>query len=803
MATTTQCKKLMGENKKTEYFNHPLLQKDKVIKRKYQMNIFISAVKTNSLVVIPTGLGKTIVAVLLALHRLRSEKEKIIFLAPTRPLVVQHLRTFQNLTNLGEEDLVMATGNLVPKKRQELYEDARCLFLTPQILENDIIANRIHLKDVSLIIFDEAHRGVGKYAYTFIAKKYMEQSIDPKILALTASPGKNKEKIEEVMQNLHLDHVEVRTDEDSDVKPYIQEVKTIWKDVELPEEMHEIIALLNRAIEEISAALEENGILDPEGKKSSYKKSGVKKSITRTQLLEAGTYLDTLIANAQRVNDADSLPMLFSMKKNIANGMRVSHMLELVEVQSIEALQEYVIKNEAKVAKGEGGKSLWELFNSPFMDQIRSNLAKLKENQISHPKIAVLMDIVMKNFAQNEDSRMLIFCHFRDTVRILVDELNKSIEVSAHQFIGQGKKSREKGMTQKEQLAVLEQFKEGGFNTLIATSVAEEGLDIAECDVVVFYDVVPSAIRTIQRRGRTGRNSSGKVYILKTAGTREEGYFWAARSREKKMKVILKELREDFVKKNQKKKGNGMSLNKFITPEKEGKKEKKQEVGSIPESTPSIEKLRIMVDSREMASTVVRSLSERDIELDLQTLPVADYIISERCGIERKAIQDFVDSIKDGRLFDELKRLTNQFSFPILILEGGINNITAINRNAVLGTLTSIMLKMNVYLYQTQSEEETAEIVVALAKKEHQENRNKPYNVRFKKIPEDKQKQLEYIISGIPGINTTRAQDLMENFDTLRALFNADVKELEGVDKVGKKTAKKIFDYANLKYNKV
>jgi ERCC4-related helicase len=226
---------------KLAYVNNRYLKKDRVLKRAYQLSIFATCAKTNCLVVVPTGLGKTLIALLLSIHRMiEIPDSKIIFLAPTRPLVDQHLRTYRELTLFEEDQLVVLTGSIPPPKREQMYKNASLFFMTPQVLQNDLIGSRIQLKEVSLIIYDEAHRATGDYSYVFLAKKYKQQNPKGKNLAMTASPGKNREKIEEVMQNLYLDAIEIRTEDDPDVIPYIQEVETIWKEVNLPPEMLDI-----------------------------------------------------------------------------------------------------------------------------------------------------------------------------------------------------------------------------------------------------------------------------------------------------------------------------------------------------------------------------------------------------------------------------------------------------------------------------------------------------------------------------------------------------------------------------------
>ncbi|WP_457920140.1 ERCC4 domain-containing protein [Candidatus Lokiarchaeum ossiferum] len=799
----------------TQFINHPLLKENVLLKRKFQVDIFVTCTKSNCLVVVPTGLGKTIIALLLSLQRLKNNDTKIIFLAPTRPLVEQHLRTFQNLTNIDPDSLLMMTGIITPEKRKQLYQEdiTRCLFMTPQILQNDLISGRISLKNISLMIFDESHRATGNYAYTFLAKRYMQNANDPKILAMTASPGKNREKIKEVMQNLYLDAIEIRTDSDPDVKPYIQEVETIWKNVDLPEEMLEVLKAFENLQKLILSELKKNEILDSED---------IRK-ISRKDLLAAGKMLDGMIIKAQQGND---LPRLLFCKKLLANAIRISHMSELLEAQGINSLKAYLDKNVEQVKQGKGGKSLKELFQSTQMQDVMEKISHLTKNHIDHPKMALLMSLLMEQFTESPDSRVLVFCHFRDTVKNIVEQIEKNTLIHPHSFVGQQKKGKEKGLSQKQQLEILQQFKSGVYNTLVATSVAEEGLDISECDVVIFFDVVPSEIRAIQRRGRTGRNRSGKVIIFKTMGTREEGYFWAEKHREKEMKRVLNDIRREIQPMANSSENRGQkSLTAFLkktpnNPNKEikspqEKDSKLQNDPKEPNSAPDLlqsdnlgkisipldkSKPYILVDSRETASSVTRELAERNANVSIQKLPTGDYIISEQCGIERKSIPDFISSIKDGRLFNELQRLKTQFTIPILIIEGGINSITSINRAAVLGTLTSILLKMRIFLYQTTSPEETAEILIALAKKEQSDKPSKHFSIRFKKFPEKIPEQLEFIISGIPGINASRAKDLLIEFRTLRELLNANEKKIQKVPNIGPAIAQNIFKYANADY---
>ena len=201
--------------------------------RLYQEIILDSCLKNNVLVVLPTGMGKTAIAMLLAVHRLKNYvKSKILLLAPTRPLALQHLETFKKFIDLPETEFALFTGNVSPKKRAEMWDKSTFFFSTPQGVENDIINNKVPLKDISLLVFDEAHRAVGDYAYVFIAKQYHKKASHEKSLSLTASPGADFTKIKEVCKNLYVDAVEVRTETDPDVKEYVQDIDITWIQVE-------------------------------------------------------------------------------------------------------------------------------------------------------------------------------------------------------------------------------------------------------------------------------------------------------------------------------------------------------------------------------------------------------------------------------------------------------------------------------------------------------------------------------------------------------------------------------------------
>ncbi|MBY8981757.1 MAG: DEAD/DEAH box helicase family protein [Candidatus Lokiarchaeota archaeon] len=778
-----------------QYLSHPLIQKDLILRRKYQESIFVNCLDNNSLVIIPTGLGKTIIALMLAVHRLTELPDsKIIFLAPTKPLVNQHYESFLKLTAIESTSLKSITGTISPSERKEIWENIKIAFMTPQVLQNDIISNHYSLENVSLIIFDECHRAVGDYAYCFIAKKFINISKDPQILGLTASPGSTEEKINEIKENLFIEHMEIRTEKDSDVKPYIYKVDQYWIKVELPEEFSGILKILSEKLKNIYKCLKTRELIN----------SIDINKVSRKDLLNLNKEINNRIAS---VYDENEKYQLFKAKKLQANAIRISHMIELLETQGINALKEYFEKNLEKIKRNTANKSLKELFGDKDMKKVLNLTNKIHSEGIIHPKIENLKEILHKQLIENSESRVLVFCHFRDSVNNIINIFDDDEIIRAHKFIGQANKVRDKGLTQKQQIKILKEFREGIYNTLIGTSVAEEGLDIAECDLVVFYDVVPSAIRSIQRRGRTGRKKEGKVYILMAKGTRDEGYYWAEKRKERNMYESLKKIKKAEVTSNQKEQ---KSLLNFISEISENEKSKINALNNgenkLESSKERIHKMEgaenytIICDNRETASPVVRKLSLMGVNLKLEQLEVADYVISERAGIERKSSQDFNESLKDGRLFKELLSLKKNYSRAILILEGDPFQNSTINENALYGAITSIILKLGITIYKTKDVNETSYFLYHLAKKEQTEKKI-PNKLRFKKAPFEMSYLLEFIVSSIPGINTLRAKSLLEEMKSIQKIFNADIGDLMTVKNIGKKIAQEIYKISRFKYS--
>ncbi len=727
--------------------------------RLYQETILATAASKNTLVVLPTGMGKTAVSMMLASQRFSQyPNSKILVLAPTRPLVEQHIETFRKHMDISEDELAVFTGFVKPEKRQELWKTSKVIFSTPQGLENDIISGRIDLKDVSLIVFDEAHRAVGDYAYVFVAKQYNKKADFPRILALTASPGSDLEKIQEVTGNLFIESVELRTEEDPDVKPYIQEVDLKWKKVSLPKPFEELQKLLKGLLRSRLERLKKSGIL--QRKNIDF--------VSKTDLLKLQAEVRGKAMSAGRDF------VLWNGVSVLAEIMKIQHGLELLETQGIFALNEYLSKIQ-KEGMSSKTKAVKNIASDPGFRTILIKTRAMQEKGFQHPKLIELQKLVERSVEKDSDTKIMVFNQYRDNAHNITEILNGIDNCSAKLFVGQSKKGLT-GMSQKQQKQMLDEFREGGFNVLVATSVGEEGLDIPKVDEVIFFEPIPSAIRTIQRKGRTGRLEKGKVTILMTEKTRDEGYRWSAHHKEKRMYRNLKELNSKLILKS----ASQQELSDYEKPK---------------------EKVKIFADHRERASGVIKELMDHDTEIKLKQLDTADYLLSSRCGVEFKKSEDFVNSIIDGRLLDQIKQLKKSFERPLVIIEGEENifSLRNIHPNAINGMLATIAVSYGIPTLFTKNQRETASLLAAIARRE-QEETGKNFSPHSEKKTSTLKEQQEYIVSSLPDVGPNLAKELLKKFRTVKKIANAKHEKLRNINKIGDKKAKKINDLFESEY---
>ncbi|MFX1493428.1 MAG: helicase-related protein [Promethearchaeota archaeon] len=503
--------------------------------RTYQVEIAKKCVTKNSLVVLPTGLGKTIIAVFVAAYTLElfPQNSKIIILAPTRPLINQHYDTFTKFLTISEEQFVVLTGKVNPEKRAKLFHEHQIILYTPQTLRNDIVRRRYSLNTTCLIVFDEAHHATGDYPYPLIADEYLDQNPDGNILALTASPGASQKKIDTLCESLHIlkTHIHTRTRTDGDVKIYLKPMDIYKIGVDLTELMGVTYTIIKALLEERLQYLSQLGFLDKNSKK-------LAEDIYRKDLLKLNSELVSLLQN-----NGDKTGVYTALSVN-AQTLILYHMIDLIEQQGLDVLLKYLEKMRDDAKKKSSSKAVKLLASEYRLYQLFMELLKYHDfspENLIHPKYTVLLQILTEQLSSNSDSRILVFVKLRDSVKNITKKLNTLKGINASRFVGQTTKSKDdKGLSQKKQLEILEKFKQGEFNVLVSTNVGEEGLDIAECDLVIFYDVVASEIRFIQRKGRTARHREGKVIILYCKNTHDDIYLKIAMSKLKRMNINLK-----------------------------------------------------------------------------------------------------------------------------------------------------------------------------------------------------------------------------------------------------------------------
>ncbi|MCD4797597.1 MAG: hypothetical protein K8R19_01115, partial [Methanosarcinales archaeon] len=257
-----------------------------------------------------------------------------------------------------------------------------------------------------------------------------------------------------------------------------------------------------------------------------------RKYLNKRELLDLQSRLQSRLRSGpdQQVFKAISL---------VAEILKVSHAIEITETQGPEALTKYFERLEHEAGSKSGSKASRRLVEDVHM---RQAMYALKEMDVTHPKLEIVKDIVSGQLRNNPDSRVIIFTNYRDMSELVTRNLEGVDNVRPVRFVGQASKYKDTGLTQKQQVEILDKFRSGEYNALVATSVAEEGLDIPATDLVLFYEPVPSEIRSIQRKGRTGRSHAGKVVVLVAKGTKDEAYYWSSRRKEKTMNSKMRQL---------------------------------------------------------------------------------------------------------------------------------------------------------------------------------------------------------------------------------------------------------------------
>ncbi|MDS0282565.1 DEAD/DEAH box helicase [Haloarcula onubensis] len=821
-----------------EFLDHPLVTDGFLENRRYQVELADTASGDHALVCLPTGLGKTTVSLLVTARRLHEVGGKSLLLAPTKPLVQQHAEFYREALRIPDDEIVVFTGEVRPDDRAELFEDATIVIATPQVVENDLVGNRIDLSRVTHCTFDECHRATGDYAYNYIADRYHADAADPLVTAMSASPGDDEEAILGVCENLGLSEVAVMTEDDADVAEYTHDTDVDWKRIDLPEVVIEIRDAINEVVSDRLAQLKELGVTN---------KTSPDLSEREIQGMQAE--LRKLMNNDQS-EGYQGMSLLAEIRK-----LRTA--VTYVETQSVESLRRYFERLKEAARSSGASKADQRLVSEP---KIREAMRKADTYDDLHPKFRRTRMLLAETLGIDGGERVIVFTESRDTAETLVDFLSNHF--TTQKFVGQSDTDGSEGMTQTEQQETLERFRGGEFEVLVSTSVAEEGLDVPEVDLVLFYEPVPTAIRAIQRKGRTGRQAEGRVVVLLANDTRDEAYFWKARNDQKRMQNELNSLKsvagelsaeldqtglDDYEgAESGESDGEGATtgagepeapatnggvsdggqagLDAFAGQDmaSETDQQAASETASGGAAGPAAdegdsegsddptdgetddavvakaggdEAVEIVADQRELDSTIARDLSTRaGVETRLETLAVGDYVLSDRVVVERKTVSDFLDTLTGGdrSMFEQVGDAARNYARPVVVVEGGdLYGERNVHAKSINGALASLAVDFGASVLRTDDEGETADLLETIATRE-QDDGDREVSVHGEKQSKTVAEQQEYVVASVAEVGPVTARSLLDHFGSVEAVMTATHDELREVDGIGDVTADRI-----------
>ena len=509
--------------------------------RDYQFNIVSRGLYHNLLVALPTGLGKTFIAATIMLNWFRWTKSaQIVFVAPSKPLVSQQIEACFGIAGIPRSYTSMLTGDISPGLRAEEWRSKRVFFMTPQTIVNDLKTGICDPKRIVLLVVDEAHRATGNYSYVEVVKFVRRFNESFRVLALTATPGSNVEQVQEVINGLSIARIEIRTENSLDIRDFVHKRKNETILFDTTEEMELIMELFSNALRPVLAKLTAQNAYwsrDP----MSLTPFGLTKARQKWMLSDAG-----------RKANMGLKAMMHGIFTILAS---LAHSITLLRNHGIGPFYHTIVGFRDSISEGGNGSKYRKQINedenfNKMMNLVRSWISN--PDFIGHPKLDYLQKYILNHFLDAGEGRnangasssatstkVMVFAHFRDSAEEIVRVLNRNQPmVKAHVFVGQANAKGSAGMDQKQQLEVIKKFRRGEYNTLVATSIGEEGLDIGEIDLIICYDSSASPIRMLQRMGRTGRKRAGNVLLLLMRGKEERDSLQASDNYEKMQEMI-------------------------------------------------------------------------------------------------------------------------------------------------------------------------------------------------------------------------------------------------------------------------
>ncbi|OBT70161.1 hypothetical protein VE03_00512 [Pseudogymnoascus sp. 23342-1-I1] len=516
--------------------------------RDYQYSITKNGLFNNTLVALPTGLGKTFIAATIMLNYFRWTKDsQIVFMAPTKPLVAQQVDACFYIAGIPRSSTTMLTGEISPALRAEEWASKRVFFMTPQTLENDLRTGLADPKKIVLLVVDEAHRATGNYSYVKVIGFMRRFTKSFRILALTATPGSSVEAVQEVINGLEISKVEIRTEESIDIQQFVHQRNIDQVILDPSEEIVMVQDLLSKTLKPLVDQLC--------GHNAYYNRDPL--SLTPFGMLKAQeTWMKSPAGKAANFGLKGMMRSLFTILASVSHGIKLLNFHGVGPF--FQTMKDFRSEGEERGAKL--GKYKKQIMDSPHFKKMMDlvNMWINKDDFVGHPKLTYLCDTVLNHFldagdGRREDgaapstTRIIVFCEYRGSAEEVTRVLNRHTPmVRASVFVGQAGTKHSDGMNQATQIETIRKFKEGIFNVIVATSIGEEGLDIGQVDLIVCYDASSSPIRMLQRMGRTGRKRAGNIVLLLMRGKEEDSFIKAKDNYEAMQRMISDGSRFNF-----------------------------------------------------------------------------------------------------------------------------------------------------------------------------------------------------------------------------------------------------------------
>ncbi|XP_051022089.1 interferon-induced helicase C domain-containing protein 1 [Acomys russatus] len=526
--------------------------------RPYQMEVAQPALDgKNVIICLPTGSGKTRVAVYITKDHLDKKKQasesgKVIVLVNKVMLAEQLFRKEFNPFLKKWYRIIGLSGDTQLKiSFPEVVKSYDVIISTAQILENSLLNREsgeddgVQLSDFSLVIIDECHHTNKEAVYNNIMRRYLKQKLKnntlkkqnkpvtqlPQILGLTASPGvggaKKQSEAEKHILNIcaNLDAFTIKTVREN-LGQLKQQIKDPRKKFVIADDTRE--NPFKEKLLEIMASIQTYCKMSPMSDFGTqhYEQWAIQ---MEKKAAKDGNRKDRVCAEhlrkyneALQINDTIRMIDAYSHLESFYTDEKAKKFAVLEDNDESEDdanSHDDEVKGNVKtpLKLDETDEFLMDL----FFDN-RKMLKKLAENpKYENEKLTKLRNTILEQFTRTEESsRGIIFTKTRQSTYalsqwIMENEKFAEVGIKAHHLIGAGHSSEVKPMTQNEQKEVISKFRTGEINLLIATTVAEEGLDIKECNIVIRYGLVTNEIAMVQARGRARADES--TYVLVTS----------------------------------------------------------------------------------------------------------------------------------------------------------------------------------------------------------------------------------------------------------------------------------------------